>query len=64
MRVARDELEAPETLEIRMCHDGFDQPLAEASTLVRLEHVNVTEIGKRRAIGHDSRESHLAAPVE
>ena len=30
MRVARDELEAPQTLKIRMRHDGLNQPLAEA----------------------------------
>ena len=60
MRVARDELEAAQTLEIGMRHDGLDQPLAQPASPVRLEHVNITEIGKRRAIGHDSREPDLA----
>ena len=64
VRVARDELEAPQALKIRMRHDGFDQPLAEPAAAVRFEHVHVAEIRVRRAIGHDAREADLIAAIE
>lgn len=59
--VGGDELEAAQALEARMSGDELKDGLGEAAAAVRLEHVNVAEVGERGEIGDDAGESDLMA---
>src|SRR5690242_14931631 len=64
MRIARDQLKSPQTLQVGMRRHGVDEPLAEPFSSVLREHVDVTKIRERRAIRDDAREADLRSIVE
>src|SRR5688572_23669245 len=50
VRVARNEVEPAQALKLRMHHDTFDEPFAEAASAMAFQHIHVTQICERGVI--------------
>lgn len=64
MGIPRREHEAPQALTFRMATDRFLQSLRQALAAVRLEHIDVGQVGNRRFVCHDAGRSNLLIAVK
>ncbi len=64
MCVAGSQVPAAQSLQIRMAHDALHHPRAQPSALVRVQHVNVAQIGESRVVTDDTREPDLPVALE
>ena len=64
MCVTRDELKAPQSLQVRVRDYCFDQPLPQAATAMGLQDVDIAQIGVSRTIGYNAGKPDLLLAVE
>lgn len=62
--VASRQTETAQTVQSRVAHQTFHQPLSQAFAAMLFEEVNIAEISKGGGVRDDSRETDLSFPVK
>lgn len=64
MGVASRQTETAQTLQSRVAHHTFHQPLSQAFAAMLFKEVNIAEISEGGGVRDDSRETDLSFPVK